>query len=159
MRYSVTLSMFVVCLVFGTQIVDNLNNAYFAEKGRLLFGYTNGANAYAYQQTVSKLDNYKEDNINGTVYGYIDPSQQPGGAGVFVWIDQWLKSLRGIGMIFSTIFYMTVGFGQYINNIFYLPLGSRMLLDDTTVLIIGIGVGFLHMYNIISFIRGVQGSD
>jgi hypothetical protein len=159
MKYSITLSFFVLCVVVSTQIVDTLADGYFLERGRPLFGYRSGTSGVLNNKIIDNLQRYNETNINGTMYGYVDPTQQPSSTGIFVWIDQWIKSITGIGAIFSTIFYCTIGFGQYINNIFYMPLGGHYLLNDILCGFIGTCVCIIHFLNIIAFIRGMQIGD
>jgi hypothetical protein len=160
MKYPLMISFFVISLVTATQIVDQLNISYFNEKGRPLFGYVNGMGSAAYSQKTAALSRFNEDNINGTVNEYINPNQQPsGGTSLLTWIDQWIKSLKAVNIIFNTLFYCTIGFGVFVNQIFYVPLGNTNLLSDTWVGALGLAIGILQFLQISAFIRGMNIGD
>jgi hypothetical protein len=159
MKYPIIISFFVISIVFSTQLVDSIADDYFLTQHRPLFGYRTGPSSVTGNQVLDNLARYNESNLNNTFYGYVDPTQQPGTTGIFVWIDQWIKSLSGINLIFSTLYYCSFGFGQYINNLFFMPLGGRLLLSPFFVNFIGTCIGIIQMLTVFGFIRGMQIGD
>jgi hypothetical protein len=159
MKYPIIISFFIIALVTGTQVVDELNSGYYHDTGHYLLGYHSGANQQTFNSFSNNLAAYNETNLNGTINSnYLTQTQQPN-QGLLVWVDQWIKSLTGIGAIFSVVYHCTFGFGVYINNLFYVPLGNTNLLSNTWVWIIGILNGLLQAISIIGFLRGMTIGD
>ena len=154
MSKSMMVSWVVISLVVAVMLVRQVNDAHYTDTGNQLFRQYNVNDNTAYATLKNRMANFAEDKVNNTVQTYLNPSQQPTGTGILVWIDQAIKAIQGIKVVFDIIYYSTIGFGDFINGLFFTALSGRSLIGTELNWFLTAALCFNHFLSVMSWIRG-----
>ena len=107
---SLNIALTIIIFCFAMSIVNTVDSAYFESNGYSIFGFHS-------TPPISTADyaEFDNDNINARLQGYVDPSEQPTGLSAGL-LDDVTKKLGMINMIINSLYYSTIGFGDFMGS-------------------------------------------
>lgn len=145
---SLLISFTVIIFCLSVNIVNTVDENYFTEKGRSLFGWSTDAPI-----STADLSVYNDSNINGTMNRYGDPNEQPTGLVNAGFLDDLQKKYDLLNLLVKTITYSTIRFHEFLYN-FGRPNSSITVIPYYIGIPLSILVNINHILAIMQFIRG-----